>query len=89
MSKKAKPGDALVSMLDDLLRVRHHLERENRPAARRRMLCGDLWTPHSARCPSSSRQPSRALAQPRAEVERAAFARFGGEPHLARLVFIP
>ncbi|WP_200374923.1 hypothetical protein [Thiocystis violacea] len=67
-----------MSLLDDLLRVRHHLERENLPAARLRMICGNLDTPLGA-VPFIVQTPFPALAQPRAEVERAAFARFGGE----------
>lgn len=68
----------MFHVLDDLLAVRRHLERENLPAQRMQMSCGHLETPQGA-VPFIVQTPFPAIVQPRADIERAAFARFGAE----------
>lgn len=76
MRKKAQPDE--IDLFDALLAVQSQLERENRPAARMQMVCGDLETPIGA-VPFIEQIPFPALVRPYARTERGAFARFGGE----------
>jgi hypothetical protein len=68
----------MFDMLDGLITLRRHLERENLPAERMHMSCGHLDTPLGA-VPIIDQMPFPALVQPRAEAERGTFARFGAE----------
>jgi len=78
MPKRTERGNALFHVLDDLLAVRRHLERENLPAQRMQMSCGNLETSLGA-VPFIVQTPFPAIVQPRADIERAAFAQFGAE----------
>ena len=78
MPKRTERGDALFHVLDDLLTVRRHLERENLPAERMQMSYGHLDTPLGA-VPFIVQTPFPALVHPSADGERAAFAQFGAE----------
>ena len=68
----------LVDRLDHLLAVQRQLERENLPAPRMSMSCGDLETPLGA-VPVLVQTPFPGIIQLRADTERAAFIRFGVE----------
>lgn len=78
MPKKNHRVNAYFHLLDDLLSARRHLERENLPAQRMQMSCGHLDTPLGT-VPIIVQTPFPAIVQPRAEIERAAFAQFGAE----------
>ncbi len=68
----------LFDRLDHLLTVQRQLERENLPAPRMSMSCGDLETPLGA-VPVLVQTPFPGIVQVRADTERAAFIRFGVE----------
>jgi len=78
MPKKTDHGNAFFHVLDGLLAVSRHLENENLPAQRMQMSCGHLDTLQGA-VPFIVQTPFPAIVQPRADTERAAFARFGAE----------
>ncbi len=77
MGKRADNDNALF-LLDQVLAISRHLERENLPAQRMQMSCGHLEAPLGA-VPLITQTPFPAIVQPRADTERAAFARFGAE----------
>lgn len=68
----------MFDMLDGLITLRRHLERENLPAERMQMSCGHLNTALGA-VPIIDQTPFPALVQPRVETERGTFAQFGSE----------
>lgn len=67
-----------LELLDHLLTVTQQLERDNPPAQRMQMSCGDLETPRGT-VPFIVQVPYPTLAHPSAERERGSFARFGAE----------
>ncbi len=68
----------LLDRLDHLLAVRQQLERENVPAQRMSMSCGDLETLSGA-VPVLVQTPFPGMVQVRADTECATFVRFGVE----------
>ncbi len=78
MPKRTDHGSTFFNVLDDLLAVRRHMERENLPAQRMQMSCGHLETP-LGEVPIIVQTPFSAIVQPRANTERATFAEFGTE----------
>lgn len=67
-----------LDLLDHLLTVTQQLERDNPPAQRMQMSCGDFESPRGT-VPFIVQEPYPTIAHPSAEMERGSFARFGVE----------